>query len=158
MTKEETKQKLRKSGYNVIDDNSVVTVVIAPEVSMKNAVKDVKDKLSAWGYNASFAIRQQKGAAEIENVEDDEVADSLEDTAEIEFEEDEKNDAVDVAVSELAEVSEAEEIKPTSDKKNDTPKEEENLNEDEYFDEEDSDMLLTEESIQFSLEDFGLDF
>ena len=29
---------------------------------------------------------------------------------------------------------------------------------DEFFDEEDSDMLLDKDSVQFSLEDFGLDF
>ena len=34
MTKEEAKKKLRASGYNVIDDNSVVTVIISPDTPM----------------------------------------------------------------------------------------------------------------------------
>lgn len=102
MTKEEAKKKLEHAGYAVIDDNSVVTVLIAPDADFKKTIKEVKDKLTEWGYNASFGIKVSK--------------------------------------SEL--------------KSNDKESEDE----DEFFDEEDSDMLLNEESIQFSLEDFGLDF
>ena len=73
MTKEEAKKKLEHAGYAVIDDNSVVTVLIAPDADFKKTIKEVKDKLTEWGYNASFAIRQQKGAGEIEIPADDEL-------------------------------------------------------------------------------------
>ncbi len=80
MTKEEAKQKLRKSGYNVVEDNSVVTVYISPEKSMKNAIRDVKEKLYSWGYNASFGIKQHKGAEEIiEDLNDSEADVEVED-------------------------------------------------------------------------------
>lgn len=186
MTKEEAKQKLRKHGYNVIDDNSVVTVVISPDASLKTALKDVKDKLSMWGYNASFGIRQQKGA---ENIEQDDVVETVDDLAETEAvdsisdtesaTDDNSTDSAGTTVSStldgLAEEKEdnASEGKKTTSKKTKKSAEEEDTSaesendssddeffddEDEYFDDEDSDMLLTEDSIQFSLEDFGLDF
>lgn len=156
MTKEEAKQKLRKSGYNVVDDNSVVTVVISADSSMKNAIKDIKDKLNSWGFNSSFGIRQHKGV--IEGAEMDETDEALdmelddenEEIAEEEIENQKKTDAIltnDVEVTDT-----------TSADKSATVESDDSEDDDEYYDEEDSDMLLTEESIQFSLEDFGLDF
>ena len=156
MTKEEAKQKLRKSGYNVVDDNSVVTVVISADSSMKNAIKDIKDKLNSWGFNSSFGIRQHKGV--IEGAEMDETDEALdmelddenEEIAEEEIENQKKTDAI---LTNDAEVTDT-----TSANKSATVESDDSDDDDEYYDEEDSDMLLTEESIQFSLEDFGLDF
>lgn len=156
MTKEEAKQKLRKSGYNVVDDNSVVTVVISADSSMKNAIKDIKDKLNSWGFNSSFGIRQHKGV--IEGAEMDETDEALdvelddenEEIAEEEIENQKKTDAI---LTNDAEVTDT-----TSADKSATVESDDSDDDDEYYDEEDSDMLLTEESIQFSLEDFGLDF
>ena len=165
MTKEEARQKLKKSGYNVIDDNSVVTVVIDPEVSIKNALKDVKSKLNAWGYDASFGIRQLKGAKDMgtgdslaDSEEDINVSgtDDLEVVSDNSVEEkmpgvidDDKSENVKNEVKSSQENSNADDA---------SEGETDSLDDDEYYDEEDSDMLLTEESIQFSLEDFGLDF
>ena len=150
MTKEETKQKLRKSGYVVVDDNSVVTVVISPDIPMKNAIKDIKDKLYSWGYDASFSIRQQKGAEDMSSVEED-ISDENE-----EVEAANENDIVEAVTSDLVKEDVVQKNIEVDDSKNESESESES--DDEYFDEEDSDMLLTEDSIQFSLEDFGLDF
>lgn len=150
MTKEEAKKKLRASGYNVIDDNSVVTVIISPDTPMKNAIRDIKDKLNSWGYDASFGIRQHKGAEDF--ISDEEEAELNEDTVNEESVEAEEVEAVEEAAAEKEVVEEK--VDTTSE----ASKKEEATDEDEYYDEEDSDMLLTEESIQFSLEDFGLDF
>lgn len=146
MTKEETKQKLRKSGYVVVDDNSVVTVVISPDIPMKNAIKDIKDKLYSWGYDASFSIRQQKGAEEMVSAEVDILDENEENVNE--------NDIVEAVTSDLVKEDVVQKNIEVDDSKNESESE----SDDEYFDEEDSDMLLTEDSIQFSLEDFGLDF
>lgn len=150
MTKEETKQKLRKSGYVVVDDNSVVTVVISPDVPMKNAIKDIKDKLYSWGYDASFSIRQQKGAEDMASVEED-ISDENE-----EVEAANENDVVETETSALVKSDVIQKDLEVNDSKIEVKSESES--DDEYFDEEDSDMLLTEDSIQFSLEDFGFDF
>lgn len=166
MTKEEAKVKLRKSGYNVVEDNSVVTVYISPEKSMKNAIKDVKEKLYSWGYNASFGVKQHKGAEEIiDNLNDDIANNSditLEEDAEVLVEDSSQGEAQIVKATEVElktdntkgdELTVNNEAVTRSNESNDTTDDE-----DEWYDEEDSDMLLTEESIQFSLEDFGLDF
>ena len=178
MTKEEAKQKLKKSGYNVIDDNSVVTVVIAPEMSIKNAIKDVKAKLNMWGYESSFGIKQLKGATEFETAEetqDETDADDIIDdsavginAATVDLADAENEKEEDDAIISKKKSSERKKTKTdkvdnkTDNVDSDSDSSSDNSayfdEEDEYYDEEDSDMLLTEESIQFSLEDFGLDF
>ena len=157
MTKEEAKLKLRKDGYQVVDDNSVVTVIISADSSLKNTVKDVKSKLSSWGYEASFAVKQHKGEL----------------SGEASGEAKEESLDEDISDEEIADISEesAEKEEPKAapslkaDKKEDTSEEEEFLDDDKEdplsdikIDEDDMDMLLSEESIQFSLEDFGMDF
>jgi len=147
MTKEEAKSKLKKLGYTVVDDNSIVTVVIPPGTSMKNTIKSVKESLYEWGYNASFSVKQHKGVDEVLNPEN--TTDMVE------------SQSLDETIEDVESIDTKEPIEPieakakTDTKKNKNKKEEA---EDEYYDEEDSDMLLTEESFQFSLEDFGLDF
>ncbi len=156
MTKEEAKQKLRKSGYNVVEDNSVVTVFISPETNMKNAIRDIKEKLYAWGYNASFGVKQHKGAEDMateearEEILEDEMIE-----AEVEAEAEAEAEAVVAAPAKetLEAPAKVEATKAPAEESSDPTDDD-----DEWFDEEDSDMLLTEESIQFSLEDFGLDF
>jgi len=156
MTKEEAKQKLRKSGYNVVEDNSVVTVFISPETNMKNAIRDIKEKLYAWGYNASFGVKQHKGAEDMateearEEILEDEMIE-----AEVEAEAEAEAEAVVAAPAKetLEAPAKVEATKAPAEESSDST-----VDDDEWFDEEDSDMLLTEESIQFSLEDFGLDF
>lgn len=63
-TREEAKAKLRKAGYSVVDDNSVLTVIIAEDVSVKNTVKNVKELLTKIEYSASFGVRQHKYSGE----------------------------------------------------------------------------------------------
>lgn len=156
MTKEEAKKKLRSVGYTVVDDNSVVTVLISGDASMKNSIKDVREKLLTWGYEASFAIRQHKGElSEIEDESDDEIDIAEEDAADDVALED--ANALDEDMSGIASKAAASNI-DMADKKNGNVAEMKELSEEDYFDEEDSDMLLNESSIQFSLEDFGLDF
>ena len=158
MTKEEAKQKLRKSGYNVVEDNSVVTVFISPETNMKNAIRDIKEKLYAWGYNASFGVKQHKGAEDMateearEEILEDEM---IEEEAEVEVQAEAEAEAVVAAPAKdtLEAPAKVEATKAPAEESSDSTDDD-----DEWFDEEDSDMLLTEESIQFSLEDFGLDF
>ena len=157
MTKDEAKIRLRKEGYNVVDDNSVVTVLITPDASLKNTVKDVESKLKALGYDASFSVRQVEDAAAgetmkpsaDEEIEEDAVAEAAENAAETE-------DAVTADTDDAADTDES-----SSDKKDSGT--DEGSGDDggsviEYFDDEDSDMLLTEDAVQFSLDDFGLDF
>ncbi len=167
MTKEEAKQKLKKKGYKVSEDNSVVTVLVAPGVSMKNTIKDVKEKLSVWGYESSFSVRQSKGAENTEEIAEESADESVADA----YEPDADAGALKEAVKESGTTKEKqgkeyEVVKSAAAKASEeVPKtaaakasKEVPTTEDEYFDEEDSDMLLTESSIQFSLEDFGLDF
>lgn len=154
MTKDEAKIRLRKEGYNVVDDNSIVTVLITPDASLKNTVKDVESKLKALGYDASFSVRQVEDAAAGETMKplaDEEIEEeaAAEDAAETE-------DAVAEDTDDAADTDES-----SSDKKDSG--EDEGSGDDggsviEYFDDEDSDMLLTEDAVQFSLDDFGLDF
>ncbi len=152
MTKDEAKIKLRKEGYNVVDDNSVVTVLIAADASISKTVKEVEAKLKACGYEASFAVKQVADGSDIRAEEDkDDAPGDLEDTA-IDQETEESEDTVDIASEDKdTEVTEA------SDKSADNA-DETDPDDHGYLDDEDSDMLLTEEAVQFSLDDFGLDF
>jgi len=202
MTKEEAKAKLRKSGYTVTDDNSVVTVYIAPEDNMKNVIRDIKEKLYTWGYNASFSVKQHKGTVELdvkktEATDESDMAELDEDLSlnedlssddarysdeDLSSDEDlaavtEENEAVEPGIDsntkedKMASKPKSAKPKNAKPKKTEPPKAEppkaepkkddtsdSDDDDDEWYDEEDSDMLLTEESIQFSLEDFGLDF
>ena len=157
MTKDEAKLKLRKEGYNVVDDNSVVTVLISADMSVSKTVKEVESKLKAFGYEASFAVKQVSDgfAPEIDETPD------IEDAG-FDFETAEAGDTV--SGSEVQET--AGDHKPgdesgegdSDDVYNGDTADSGNETEVEYFDDDDSDMLLTEDAVQFSLDDFGLDF
>lgn len=116
ITKDEARSRLMKSGYTVVDENSVLTILIPENGNIKNAVKDVKEFFVKIGYEASFGVKQHK----LENNE--EIVDN---------EEIESSDETDNTVSE----GKAEEITVTK---------------------EDLNMMLNEDSVQFSLEDFGM--
>ena len=154
MTKEEAKNKLRQAGYTVIDDNSVVTVIIGADGNIKTTIKAVKEKLKALGYEASFSVRQQKDsenfAKEASATEPD--TDSYEEESDIEDAEI-SQDAEEPILHEEASGEDKEAAKDNKDKKTDDADDDT-----EYFDEEDSAMILGEDAIQFSLDDFGLDF
>lgn len=145
ITKEDAKIKLMKSGYTVAEDNSVLTIIIPENGSIKNTVKDVKELFLKIGYEASFGVKQHKFVAG----EEEEFANSIN-----------MSEAEDDSIEENSE----EELKEAEDVKEEVKEESQ---EDEYFDEEDEnpeeslgmddmDMLLNENSVQFSLEDFGM--
>ncbi len=157
MTKDEARHKLRKEGYNVVDDNSVVTVLIPADTSVKKTVTEIEAKLKAMGYDASFAVKQVVDGVVMESddgsVDSDEILaetadDDIDETGESAEDEDQSSDN-DAG-------SEADESNGSSEDTGDTVASEES--EPEYFDDDDSDMLLTEDAVQFSLDDFGLDF
>lgn len=157
MTKDEARHKLRKEGYNVVDDNSVVTVLIPADASVKKTVTEIEAKLKAMGYDASFAVKQVADGVVMES--DDGLNDQDEsDVADIDIDADETGVSAededqssdnDAASSEEGSDDSAEDAGDTADSEESEP---------EYFDDDDSDMLLTEDAVQFSLDDFGLDF
>ena len=61
ISKEEAGQKLKKMGFEVMEDGSVITVLVPNSVQLKSAIKDVKEKLLEMDYTASFGIKQYKG-------------------------------------------------------------------------------------------------
>lgn len=58
ISKDEARNKLTKSGYTVVDENSVITVLIPEGGNVKNTVKDIKELFVKIGYEASFGVRQ----------------------------------------------------------------------------------------------------
>ena len=161
MTKEEVRSRLRKAGYKVVDDNSVVTVLIAPDMPFKATLKDVRERLKGMGYDASFSIRQQKDIdidADPDTDSDTEI--STDTDTDIDTDIDIDIDA-DIAAEDTV-ISE-DDAKLKADRDTDSAEDicsTEGLDSDEtdYFDEEDSDMILNEDAVQFSLDDFGLDY
>ena len=61
MEKTEALNKLKKSGYQVQFDSSVVTVVLPVGSNTTQEIKKLKAFLAQIGYDASFGIRQEKG-------------------------------------------------------------------------------------------------
>lgn len=158
MTKEEAKQKLRKAGYQVVDDNSVVTVLVPDGLSLKAAIKDVKGKLIGWGYESSFGLRHHSGeiAQDIDETEDI----TEEDMPENQGDDNDTSTDIDVKEEAIHTSDEADAKTETSELSNEEDYLDEDENSEEFddvkIDEDDMDMLLNEDSIQFSLEDFGL--
>ncbi len=165
MTKEEAKNRLRKAGYTVSGDNSVVTVIIPPDKAVKGVVKEVRDILKSGGYEASFAVKQLKDASDHagdEAYEPDYDTDvNLDVNADVNTDaktyDEEASDSDDQAYVEP--VSEPDDESVVKDAGGEMPlKDGEESSDDDYFDEDDSDMILTEDAVQFSLDDFGLDY
>ena len=174
ISKDEAKVKLRKAGYSVVDDNAVVTVLVSEKSNIKNIVKDVKEILVKAGYSASFGVRQTNSSLE-ENTDND-----IEDNDSTDINDESVNDIeinVDVDANidieadddiEIIDVDKDENAKQVTKKSKKTSKKKE----EDFFDDEDDDnsssgsqidldafdmdMLLNEESVQFSLEDFGM--
>jgi len=185
ISKEEAKAKLRKAGYTVVDDNSVITVVISDKGNIKNTVKTVKELFLKIDYNASFGVKQSANSIVGDGAEDDADTDEAILTEdESALDEDLTSESSDID-NNLAGLSGADNNIAESAGKNDNTSSgnskkaqkkqnskntTDELEEDEFFDEEDDiesdgdinldsldmDMLLNEDSIQFSLEDFGM--
>ena len=60
MEKLEAVNKLKKAGYQVQFDSSVVTVLISKRLNVASEIKKLKSFLTEIGYNASFGVKQTK--------------------------------------------------------------------------------------------------
>ena len=60
MEKTEVVAKLKKSGYQVQFDSSVVTVVLPAKVNVNQELKKLKYFFEEIGYDSSFGIKQSK--------------------------------------------------------------------------------------------------
>ncbi|MBR5579300.1 MAG: hypothetical protein IKW28_09950 [Lachnospiraceae bacterium] len=75
MEKTEAVSRLRKAGYQVQFDSSVVTVLLPKKVNMNSEIKKVRSFLRELGYEASFGVRQRKTTDTVE--EDSEEAEVI---------------------------------------------------------------------------------
>ena len=178
ISKEEAKAKLRKAGYTVVDDNSVITVIISEKGNIKNTVKAVKEIFIKNDYQSSFGVRQSSSSLSEEN---EEYPDSEQSEIEIDSDkaevleslgEETESDVEPVKLTETIDDIDIQTKKTVKKKSNKSVKTKETkVEEDEFFDDEDDldsvdgkieldsfdmDMLLNEDSVQFSLDDFGL--
>lgn len=172
ITKEEAKNKLRKAGYSVVEENSVITILISEKASIKNTVKSVKELLLKMDYQASFGVKQHSSNGEEETAEDailESVSEYEGTDFDSEIENSETYEEAEVSTDgeeEIKTASAAKTKKRSAKKTKDEPageddfldEEDENLEELDKIklDEFDMDMMLSEDSVQFSLEDFGL--
>ena len=60
MEKIEAVNKLKKAGYQVQFDSSVVTVLLSKKINVTQEIKKIKSYLNEIGYDASFGIKQLK--------------------------------------------------------------------------------------------------
>ena len=58
MEKTEAVIKLKKAGYQVQFDSSVVTVLLEKKVNVTQEIKKLKSYLQEIGYDASFGVKQ----------------------------------------------------------------------------------------------------
>lgn len=60
ISKGEAIARLKKMGVMVADDQSIVTILLPSTIPLSAGIKDIKEKLKAMEYNASFSIRHSK--------------------------------------------------------------------------------------------------
>lgn len=80
ISKGEAITRLKKMGVVVADDQSIVTILLPPDIPLSKGIKDIKEKLKAMEYEASFSIRQSRDCQneEAEDSLDDEVLEEKE--------------------------------------------------------------------------------
>ena len=61
MEKTEAVNRLKKAGYQVQFDSSVVTVLIEKKANVTQEIKKLKSYLQEIGYDASFGVKQIRG-------------------------------------------------------------------------------------------------
>ena len=66
MEKTEAVNKLKKAGYQVQFDSSVVTVLLSKRLNVTQEIKKIKSFLNEIGYDASFGVKQLKEDSSIE--------------------------------------------------------------------------------------------
>ena len=59
ISKGEAILRLKKMGVVVADDQSIVTILLPKEVSLSVGIKDIKEKMKAMDYGASFCIKHK---------------------------------------------------------------------------------------------------
>ena len=74
MEKIEAVNKLKKAGYQVQFDSSVVTVLLSKRLNVTQEIKKIKSFLNEIGYDASFGIKQLKEDSSLESKYDVEEA------------------------------------------------------------------------------------
>ena len=81
MEKTEAVNKLKKAGYQMQFDSSVVTVLLSKRLNVTQEIKKIKSFLSEIGYDASFGIKQLKedSSLDVKYNETDEVATEVDD-------------------------------------------------------------------------------
>lgn len=62
--KTEAMNKLKKAGYEVQFDSSIVTVILPSKVNVNQEIKKLKSFFQEIGYDSSFGIKQNKGKLE----------------------------------------------------------------------------------------------
>lgn len=60
MEKAEAAERLKKAGYQVQFDSSIMTVVLGPKENTGQTIKKLRTFFKEIGYDASFGIRQAK--------------------------------------------------------------------------------------------------
>ena len=60
MEKTEAVNKLKKAGYQVQFDSSVVTVLLEKKMNVTQEIKKLKSYFQEIGYDASFGVKQMK--------------------------------------------------------------------------------------------------
>lgn len=60
MEKTEAVNKLKKAGYQVQFDSSVVTVLLDKKLNITQEIRKLKSFLQEIGYDASFSVKQIK--------------------------------------------------------------------------------------------------
>jgi len=61
MEKTEAVNRLKKAGYQVQFDSSVVTVLLEKKANVTQEIKKLKSYLQEIGYDASFGVKQIRG-------------------------------------------------------------------------------------------------
>ncbi len=69
MEKTEAVNKLKKAGYQVQFDSSVVTVLVEKNKNISQEIKKIRTYLQEVGYHASFGVKQTKGDDSLEKKE-----------------------------------------------------------------------------------------
>lgn len=70
MEKTEAVNRLKKVGYQVQFDSSVVMVLIDKKASITQEIKKIRAYLQEIGYNASFGVKQIKDDSVLDKKED----------------------------------------------------------------------------------------
>ena len=105
ISKAEAIVRLKKMGVMVADDQSIVTILLPKEVSLKAGIKDIKEKMKSMDYQASFCIKQNKELSlkdsavnetqeAVESQESDEWEEDLQQTVDGEALQEEKMDEI----------------------------------------------------------------